>query len=159
MSSAAASGPSDHTTLTAVVDSYRESGFAGDFWVEDDGTVRCGRCQSVIDPKRLEMHSLRRLEGASDPADMVSVVATTCPVCGADGTLVLSYGPMAAAGDARVSLALRDARRDQVLPADASPDDLPDDLSGTGGASTDELRGSEPTLGDERDTPPDRGHA
>jgi hypothetical protein len=130
-----AEGPSDRTTLTAVVDAYRASGFAGDFFAEEgpstaaSGTpagavVRCGRCSSALDPHTLEMHSIRRMEGASDPADMLSVVATTCPVCGNDGTLVLSYGPMASAVDAEIFGAMRDLRADDVLPPSLSADEI-----------------------------------
>jgi hypothetical protein len=45
------------------------------------------------------VHELRRLEGASDPADMLAVAAIACPACGTRGTLVLTYGPEATAGD------------------------------------------------------------
>lgn len=125
-------GPSDRTTLTAVVDAYRDSGFATDFYAEEaDPTVRrngdptavlrCGECASAIDPRRAAIHSMRRLEGASDPADMAAVVATTCPVCGADGTVVLAYGPMADAADADVLLAMRDVRGEADLPGDRPP--------------------------------------
>ena len=123
-------GPSDRTTLTAVVDAYRASGFAGDFFAEEGtppgaaAVVRCGRCSSALDPHTLEMHSIRRMEGASDPADMLSVVATTCPVCGNDGTLVLSYGPMSSAVDAEVFGAMRDRRDDDVLPPNHSADEV-----------------------------------
>lgn len=120
-------GPSDRTTLTAVLDAYRASGFAGDFFVEEGGdggaVVRCGACASTLDPRRLAAHSIRRLEGASDPADMMSVVATSCPVCGTDGTLVVAFGPMASSGDAEVFAAMRDLRGDDVLPASVAPDE------------------------------------
>jgi len=132
----AAGAPSDRTTLTEVVDAYRASGFAADFFAEEpaDGTrtggsgahgggpmVRCARCACVLEPGRLPIHSMRRLEGASDPADMVAVIATTCPVCGSDGTLVLAYGPMASAVDSDVLLALKDRRNDDVLPPAMAP--------------------------------------
>ena len=35
----------------------------------------------------------RRLEGASDPTDMVIVLSFHCPICDRAGTLVLHYGP------------------------------------------------------------------
>ena len=49
----------------------------------------------------------RRLEGASDPDDMISVVAVTCPRCGTGGTLVLKYGPTAPENEAAVGQQLR----------------------------------------------------
>jgi hypothetical protein len=118
--------PSDNTTLTEVIGSYREAGFVVDFFAEEDGRVRCGHCNSVLAADQLTMQSMRRMEGASDPADMLSVVATTCPVCGADGTMVLGYGPNASEGDAHVSRALSDRRTDPVLPPDAPPAEMPD---------------------------------
>src|SRR4051794_9537175 len=105
------SAPSDRTTLIRVLDSYRAGGFGGDFWAEPDAMVRCGSCSNVMPASSLSMQSMRRLEGASDPADMQIVVATSCPACGANGTLVLSYGPMASQEDAAVSAAIKDGRR------------------------------------------------
>ena len=37
--------------------------------------------------------TLRRLEGASDPDDMLAIAALVCSQCGARGTVVLHYGP------------------------------------------------------------------
>ena len=117
--------PSDNTTLVEVVDSYRAAGYITEFWVEEGSTVRCDGCQSTLDSKRLPVLSQRRLEGASDPADMVVVVATSCPVCGADGTMVLGYGPMASGEDADVLVTLG-APRGNDLPDNAAPDEVPD---------------------------------
>lgn len=38
----------------------------------------------------------------SDPDDMLMIVAVTCPVCGARGTLTLGYGPIASIEDTDV---------------------------------------------------------
>lgn len=116
--------PSDHTTLTDVVDDYRAHGFGGDFFAEPGGTVRCGTCGSVLSAAQLPMHSLRRLEGASDPADMQAVVATSCRVCGADGTLVVGFGAAASDVDADVFRLLADRRDSVVLPPDAAPGEV-----------------------------------
>ena len=43
------------------------------------------------------MREIRRLEGASDPDDMLAVVALECPVCSMKGTIVLHFGPEASA--------------------------------------------------------------
>ena len=72
------------------------------------------------------MRSLRRLEGASDPDDMMAVVALECGVCGAAGTMVLGYGPSATAADSDVLRSLRDHRDDGELPADSPPSETPD---------------------------------
>jgi hypothetical protein len=49
---------------------------------------------------------MHRLEGASDPADMLAAVAATCPTCGTRGVLVANYGPEAMIEDADVLRAL-----------------------------------------------------
>jgi hypothetical protein len=67
------------------------------------------------------MSSLRRLEGESDPADMMAVVAVTCPACAATGTLTLGFGPTSSAEDADVLHALRDARNDSKVPGNSAP--------------------------------------
>jgi hypothetical protein len=118
--------PSDNTTLVEVLAGYRSGGYAATFWAEDNTNVRCGACSSILDARRFSMQSMRRLEGASDPADMVVVVATACPVCAARGTMVLGYGPTASAADAAVLTAMHDVRTtDDDLPANASPDEMP----------------------------------
>lgn len=122
--------PSDYTTLTDVLEGYRASGFGGDFFAEPGGTVRCGTCGSVLSAGQLQMQSLRRLEGASDPADMQAVVATSCRVCGADGTLVVGFGSAASDTDADVFKLLGDHRAADGLPSNAAPGE--DD--GTNGA-------------------------
>lgn len=119
-------GPSDNTTLVEVVEGYRQSGFTGDFFAEEEALVRCGTCDRVVAAARIPMHSIRRLEGASDPADMIAVVATTCPECGADGTLVVGYGPMASMTDADVLKGMPDRRDDDVLHPSAAPGEAPD---------------------------------
>jgi hypothetical protein len=70
------------------------------------------------------MSSLRRLEGASDPADMVAIVALTCPNCGARGTVVLGFGPAGSPDDADVLGVLRDHRGDTRAPGNSSPGEV-----------------------------------
>jgi hypothetical protein len=70
------------------------------------------------------MSSLRRLEGASDPADMVAIVAVTCPRCGNQGTAVLAFGPAASAEDSDVLAVLRDHRHDAQVPGNSAPGEV-----------------------------------
>jgi hypothetical protein len=72
------------------------------------------------------MHSLRRLEGASDPDDMLAVVALECGVCGVSGTMVLGYGPAASDIDGDVLRALQDRREEGDLPGHSPPSETPD---------------------------------
>jgi hypothetical protein len=88
-------------TLIEVIDAFAGDGYDGQF-AETDAKVRCLACDVVSPPATVELHELRRLEGASDPSDMLAVAAITCPSCGARGTLVLNYGPEATAGDGEV---------------------------------------------------------
>ena len=99
--------------LGVVLDDFRAAGFITDLSATDDG-VACGTCRSVAPACELLVHRVRRLEGASDPADMLAVVGLACPHCLAQGTAVLGYGPEAAAVDAEVLQLLEDARRRQT---------------------------------------------
>jgi hypothetical protein len=117
--------PSDNTTLSDVLSGYADAGFTSTFAAQDGSVVRCDSCGSELDPSRIHMRSLRRLEGASDPADMMAVVAMECGVCGASGTMVLGYGPAASDEDSDVLRALQDRRKDGDLPGDAPPSETP----------------------------------
>jgi len=116
------SSPSDNTTLTAVLASYAAAGFDGGFRVEDDA-IRCQSCQAACKPSELEISSLRRLEGASDPADMAAVLALACPSCGRRGTMVVMFGPEASAAEADLLQHAHDRRfsDEDELPAAAAP--------------------------------------
>jgi hypothetical protein len=94
--------PSDNTTLSEVLDEFLRSGFAGDVRVSDDGRLCCGVCGYCAAATEVALQEIRRLEGASDPADMVAVLAMTCPACKSDGVAVASYGPEASPGEALV---------------------------------------------------------
>jgi len=118
---------SHDATLTDVLDGYSEAGFESIFAAQEGGTVRCDACGSTLDPSRIDMRSLRRLEGASDPDDMLAVVALECGMCGAAGTMVLGYGPASSDVDSDVLGALQDGRDDGALPAHAPPSETPDD--------------------------------
>lgn len=108
-------------TMSEVIAGYADAGFTADFDVTDEGRLQCGACDALSAPADVRMSSLRRLEGESDPADMVAVVALTCPACGAEGTVVLGYGPMAAGHEADVLHALRDERSADGLPGNSAP--------------------------------------
>lgn len=110
--------PGDPETLLDVLAEFADAGWTDSFSVEPPDRVRCGPCRIAVDPTQLEVHALRRLEGASDPADMLAVAAVTCVGCDAHGVLVLGYGPEASQEDAAVLFALEDRRaaRDVVVP-------------------------------------------
>ena len=116
-----AGAPSDETTLTAVLSGYDAAGFDAQLAATDDGLVHCYSCGASAEPAQVALHSLRRLEGASDPADMVAVAAVICPTCDVKGVLVLNYGPDSTPGEADVLIGLEDRRDDEVLPAAQTP--------------------------------------
>jgi hypothetical protein len=121
------SAPDDNTTLTEVLDLYSTGGFAGYFGVTDDGLVECHSCGTISPPSSVKMHSLRRLEGASDPDDMLAVAAISCPECNTRGTLTMMFGPMASIGDVTVLSGLHDSRDDDLAPPNSAPDEMTGD--------------------------------
>jgi hypothetical protein len=90
-------------TLLEVIDAFEAEGYVGQFMARAGSLVECATCHiSTPADKMVGDHRLYRLEGASDPDDMVAVAALRCPTCTALGTLVLKFGPEASAIDADV---------------------------------------------------------
>ena len=98
--------PSDNTTLLAVLQAFEGEGFTGDLMVTDDGDVRCATCRHEGPPEAFEVGRCRRMEGASDPDDMLAVLGLACPACGVRGTVISHYGPTASPAEAAVLLAV-----------------------------------------------------
>lgn len=99
--------PSDNTTLTHVLRTCAANGFGADLRpVGHDGLVHCPACGNESPIEDFTEVAQRRMEGASDPADMLIVVAGRCPVCGTGGAVALSYGPEAGERDSDVVLHL-----------------------------------------------------
>lgn len=95
-------------TSSGVLRALADAGFDAQFLPgERPGTLHCRSCGSDAEASRYPVIEERRLEGASDPDDLVLVVAARCPVCAADGSLVLGYGPEASAEDADVVASLQ----------------------------------------------------
>ena len=117
----AAGVPGDNTTLVEVLKGYEDAGWRTTFEVLDDGSVRCGTCLATTAPGVLEIHSLRRLEGASDPADMLAVLAVRCPSCGGGGVVVVNFGPEMTEGQVRLLHEAEDRRFADGAPPAASP--------------------------------------
>jgi len=102
--------PSDNTTLVAILEALAAEGFDQDMFVTPEAQLRCGACHRDTAPSDLVLGRMRRIEGASDPADMAAVLGITCGHCGARGTAVVRYGPEAEPQDDEVMLALDDQR-------------------------------------------------
>jgi hypothetical protein len=93
-------------TLRGVIDELEQTGSRGQFGARAGGVIRCFSCQRDFAPADATVQTLRRLEGASDPDDMIAVLPLTCPRCETEGTLVLAYGPEASLEDSEVLAAL-----------------------------------------------------
>jgi hypothetical protein len=98
--------PSDNTSLVNVIRAFEDRGFTAQFITGQDAMVTCASGDETVPAADLLVEASRRLEGASDPDDMMTVIALRCPQCGAAGTLVLGYGPNATEEDAAVHRAL-----------------------------------------------------
>ncbi len=121
--------PNDGTTLTDVLEAYSSAGFTGSFSAIVGTAVECHECGTVSAAATVEMTSLRRLEGASDPDDMLAVVAIACPTCSSKGTLILGFGPNAAAEEGDALRALQDLRDNGSLPRNSAPGEAVGDVS------------------------------
>lgn len=95
------------TPLNEVVDGLAEAGFDGQFRSVEGGRIQCLTCRSTFEAAEQRADAITRLEGASDPADMLMIIPVRCPSCGASGTLVLGYGPDASPEDTDVIRVLR----------------------------------------------------
>jgi hypothetical protein len=98
--------PGDRTTLTSVLADLADAGWTGNVTVTEEARIRCPGCRDELDPADLTVDSLRRMEGTSDPDDMLAVIAVTCGGCHEKGALVVHYGPTSSPEEAEVLLAL-----------------------------------------------------
>jgi hypothetical protein len=108
-------------SLVEVLDAYAQAGFSADAYAAEGGMILCGSCQSRMSPDHIDVHSIRRLEGASDPSDNMAVLAIICPVCRAHSTMVLKFGPEATPDEVTIWRQTNDRRASEVLPADMPP--------------------------------------
>ena len=104
-------GEGEDETILDVLSELESLGFTGQFMPREGGQVECITCHRLSPADDTVFRHLRRLEGASDPDDMLAVVGLACPHCSAQGTAVLGYGPEASAVDTEVLELLEDARR------------------------------------------------
>jgi hypothetical protein len=98
-------------SLLGILATFRDEGFTYDFRPRPGGIVECGGCHAPHPANTLVLHHLERLEGDSDPSEMLAVCAVSCPNCGIKGTLVLTFGPDSTREDDDVLVLLDDARR------------------------------------------------
>lgn len=105
MTEPVAGAPSDNTTVTAVLAELAEDGWTDSAFAREGGLIKWA-CGHELPAADVTVGSIRRMEGASDPDDMLAVIAAECPQCGRRGVLVTHYGPTAGPEDADVLAAL-----------------------------------------------------
>jgi hypothetical protein len=115
MADAAPEEPSD-VTITSVLDAYRADGYEVEYAVENDVLVDSGGRE--IDPADVVVESMRRLEGASDPADNLVIAAITTRDGKERGTVILRFGPEASEAEAFLLHASDDRRGRADVPPD-----------------------------------------
>ena len=105
--------PSGALQLIDVLQLAEANGFAAEFEVAADASGRdclwCPHCEVESSASSYERAWSLRLEGASDPADMLHVSALTCPNCGTGGVFIAPFGPAASQRQASVLRALPEA--------------------------------------------------
>ena len=87
----------------SIADALREfeaRGYVGQFAIVEGGEVKCNACGHAHQPADVSLDAMRRVEGVSDPADMLFIGALQCPHCGARGTAIVNYGTLAQPDDA-----------------------------------------------------------
>lgn len=99
-------GPAD-AALSTVIDAMSIEHGYGQFGAADGAEIRCFNCHRTFPASGVTADVVTRLEGASDPADMMIVMPVACPSCGTAGTLVLTYGAAAASEDSDVLFAVQ----------------------------------------------------
>ena len=94
------------TTPTEVLNELRIAGYGCQLIAQTDGTARCTACETNSPASRIKIDGYRRLEGASDVADMSIIAWAGCPSCAEGGVLMLGYGPNASEADEAVIIDL-----------------------------------------------------
>ena len=108
--------------LADLLDVAASHGYSVEFDVADEGAdldaLACPSCAEANPSSKFERAWRHRLEGASDPADMLLVSALSCPRCGARGVFVAPFGPAASERQAAVVRGLPEPERDTPLSPD-----------------------------------------
>ena len=99
----------DDKTIEEVMAAMEAEGYAGQMAARAGATIMCFVCRQESPADEVAVHALHRIEGVSDPDDMLAVAALACPRCGALGTIVLGYGPEADPDESDVLVRLGNA--------------------------------------------------
>lgn len=107
-------------TLVEILGELSQAGYVGDFVVGADGAVCCRVCGTCQPADSVALDGQRRVEGASDPADMAVVLAVRCGSCNQKGSVIVRYGPEASEGEAALLQHLEDGDRGSLDVAEAA---------------------------------------
>ena len=99
----------DADSVTDALAQLADAGYRSDF-TGRHGLVHCNRCDADHGAELVQVDHIYRYEGPSDPDEEAIVLALSCPVCGAKGTLVSGYGPSTDPDDIELIVALADDR-------------------------------------------------
>ena len=102
-------------TLLALTERAERMGFDATLRIHEKGSLECQACSAQFHASAYDVYHQHRLEGASDVADMLLVVAGRCPRCAVGSTLVLGFGPNASPADADIVTSLDDARAQPLI--------------------------------------------
>jgi hypothetical protein len=103
-----ASADPSNRTLTELIATFEAEGYRVQMAARPAAYVLCMGCQMESAASEMQVDAMERMEGASDPDDMLAVFALVCPLCQSHGTLVVGYGPDASLDDSDVLAALGD---------------------------------------------------
>ena len=91
-------------SLLEVMAGLAAEGYAAEFRItrDDPARLECLQGGHTFAPGEARLARIHRLEGASDPDEMLLVAALQCPVCNARGVATIVYGATADEGSASV---------------------------------------------------------
>lgn len=115
-------GVTGGATLTDFLQGFAREGYQGSFIVQPDGRLLCASCRKAMPPGKVPLHSMRRVEGVSDPDDMSAIAALECPECGQRGTATFCVGARCPAEDGIALKALDNQRFQSRAVTDAEAD-------------------------------------
>lgn len=104
-------------SLLEVLAGLAAEGYEAEFRItrDDPARLECLQGGHPFAPGDARVSRIRRLEGASDPDEMLLVAALECPVCGAPGVVTIGYGPTADEGSTSVLQQLPDPAPDHEI--------------------------------------------
>lgn len=89
-------------TLTGILKEAAAQGYQSQLIGRANGEIECGSCGENSPVSTVGVDHVRRLEGASDAADMMLMLWCPCPSCGHKGVLTVGYGPNASSDDTEI---------------------------------------------------------